>query len=81
MHSTPVITANTPAAIEQYASELLSGPNWTKAFAVADLPDATEYYHADRVFHIGVIDSSSGVTLCVSNGTNWIDLQTGSAVV
>ena len=58
-------------------------PVGVPVYNLADLPDATDYYQSvpgdQRTALIGV-NATGGLTICFSDGTNWIDLQTGSAV-
>ena len=71
----PRLTSNDPEDIQTFLEEWLAGPAAMWAGKVADLPDATEYYHEDRMFLIGVTDETGGATLAFSDGTNWRRVQ------
>lgn len=52
-------------------------------FALADLPAAAAYYNTNaKNGSVGLIcvAATGGDTICFSDGSDWIDLQTGSAV-
>jgi len=54
-----------------------------KVFPLATLPAAADYWRTKVGFQEtgGIaVQATAGVTWCLSDGTNWIDMQTGSAV-
>jgi hypothetical protein len=59
------------------AGGVMTGPVQVSLFTLATLPDVTTYNR----YLIVVSDATSGPALCISNGTNWIDIRTNAAVV
>lgn len=55
----------------------MTGPLQLSQFTKLTLPSVTTYNR----FLIVVTDASAGPALCISNGTNWIDIRTNAAVV
>jgi|TARA_R110000822_G_scaffold14012_10_gene49476 hypothetical protein len=54
-----------------------------KVYPLATLPAAANYWKTKVGFQEtgGIaVQATGGVTWCLSDGTNWIDMQTGSAV-
>lgn len=64
---------------EQALLDNISGPFPVTAYPLSNLPKASDYYHTERFWIIGV-QATGGTTICVSDGSTWIDLQTGSTV-
>jgi len=54
-----------------------------KVFPLATLPVASDHWRTKTGFQEtgGIaVQATGGITWCLSDGTNWIDMQTGSAV-
>ena len=65
------------ASLTHDGTNAMTAPLLLKSYAVADLPDASDWTGA-AVF---VSDETGGATIAVSNGTNWVrtsDLATVS---
>lgn len=58
------------------AGGVMTGPVQISLFTLATLPSVTTYNR----YLIVVSDATSGPALCISNGTNWIDIRTNAAV-
>lgn len=82
--------ANAPAFLNEFArrvqseidARLLSIPR-VPFFPLADLPSAARYWSeatGQKFTAIIGVEATSGPTICLSDGADWIDLQTGSAV-
>lgn len=52
-----------------------------KGIAIADLPTASDYESTESTTLYYVHDSGAGGSIVFSNGTNWIDINTGVTVV
>ena len=76
----PTLTSNDPTEIQRFIEERLTGPMGVSAYSVNNLPNAADYYHAERMYFIGVNDETGGVTLAYSDGTNWRRVQDRAVV-
>lgn len=54
----------------------MTGPLKLMTYTLASLPSVTTYNR----YLIIVTDASAGPALCISNGTNWIDIRTNATV-
>lgn len=69
--------SGTPApAVPLDGSAGMTGPLKLMSYTLATLPSVTTY----NKYLIVVTDASAGPALCISNGTNWIDIRTNAAV-
>lgn len=66
-----------PNAVQKDGSVPMTGPLKLAQYTLATLPSVTTYNR----YLIVVTDASAGPALCISNGTNWIDIRTNAAVV
>lgn len=80
IHTAPLKTINAlsggqPAPMP-LAGGAFAGPVAVSAYTKATLPSAATY----NGYLVRVSDATGGTALCMSNGTNWIDIHTGSPV-
>jgi len=54
----------------------MTGPLKLMNYTLSTLPDVTTYNR----YLIVVTDATAGPALCISNGTNWIDIRTNATV-
>lgn len=53
---------------------------WLRPFAVADLPDAANYYNTRGVGFVFVTDETGGAIPAYSDGTDWRRVTDGTVV-
>lgn len=63
-------------AVQADGSIPMTGPLKLAPYLKAALPSVTTYQN----YLIVVTDATGGPALCISNGTDWIDIHTGTAV-